>query len=113
MLVPAPLPASLMQHHSDTPRDHRIDGAGMSHNISDKEWKMLVAASGGYCAFPRCDLNLVQPGTNQDSAAFLGEAAHIVADSRQGPRGRSEMSDADRDKHTNLILLCGMHHKLI
>ena len=85
----------------------------MSRNIPDREWKMLAATSGGYCAFPGCDLHLVAPGADQDDAAFLGEAAHIVADSRQGPRGRSEMSDEDRDKHTNLILFCGVHHKLI
>lgn len=90
-----------------------INGAGLSGDISEREWKLLATASGGYCAFPGCDLNLVEPGTDQDKAAFLGQAAHVIGDSRQGPRGRSEMSEEDRDKHTNLILLCGTHHKLI
>ena len=54
-----------------------------------------------------------EPGNTDDDAAFLGEMAHIVADSRQGPRGVSPMSDEDRDKHTNLLLLCGDHHKTI
>ncbi len=85
----------------------------MSRSITDKEWKMLISASGGYCAFPGCDQHLAESSTAQDGGSFLGQAAHIIADSRQGPRGRSELSDQDRDKHTNLILLCGVHHKLI
>lgn len=85
----------------------------MSRSITDRDWKILTAASGGCCAFPNCEQLLVVPGTETDDSAFLGQAAHIVAASRQGPRGRSDLSEADRDKHTNLILLCGVHHKLI
>lgn len=39
--------------------------------------------------------------------------AHIVADSRQGPRGNSTVPDADRNKYPNLILLCTDHHTII
>jgi hypothetical protein len=85
----------------------------MSRNIPDKEMKALIALSGGVCAFPGCNQRLVEPGNTKDDAAFLGEMAHIIADSRQGPRGDSPMSDEDRDKHTNLLLLCGDHHKTI
>jgi hypothetical protein len=85
----------------------------MRQNIPEKEVKALIALSGGVCAFPGCNKRLVQPGTKDDDAAFLGEMAHIIADSRQGPRGDSPMSDEDRDKHTNLLLLCGDHHKTI
>jgi hypothetical protein len=85
----------------------------MSRNIPDKEMKTLIALSGGVCAFPGCNKLLVEPGNPDDDAAFLGEMAHIIADSRQGPRGDSPMSDEDRDKHTNLLLLCGDHHKTI
>ena len=85
----------------------------MSRNIPDKEMKALIALSGGVCAFPGCNKRLLEPGNAADDAAFLGEMAHIVADSRQGPRGVSPMSDEDRDKHTNLVLLCGDHHTII
>ncbi len=85
----------------------------MSRNIPDKEMKALIALSGGVCAFPGCNRRLVEPGNADDGAAFLGEMAHIVGDSRQGPRGDSPMPDEDRDKHTNLLLLCGDHHKVI
>jgi hypothetical protein len=85
----------------------------MSRNIPEKESKALIALSGGVCAFPGCPKRLVEPGNASDDAAFLGEMAHIIADSRQGPRGVSPMSDEDRDKHTNLVLLCGDHHTII
>jgi len=82
-------------------------------SIPQKEIKALCALSGGVCAFPGCGRSLMEPCTKDDDAAFLGEVAHIVADSRQGPRGNSPLSDEDRDKHPNLILLCGDHHKII
>ena len=82
-------------------------------SIPDKEMKALLALSGGVCAFPNCPTRLVEPGNAADDAAFLGEMAHIVGDSRQGPRGDFPMTDDDRDKHTNLLLLCGDHHKTI
>jgi hypothetical protein len=85
----------------------------MSRTIPDKEVKALIALSGGVCAFLGCNKRLLEPGTAADPAAFLGEMAHIVADSRQGPRGRSPMTDEERDRHTNLLLLCGDHHKTI
>jgi len=58
-------------------------------SIPQKEVKALCALSGGVCAFPGCGRSLVEPGTEDDDATFLGEIAHIVADSRQGPRGNS------------------------
>jgi hypothetical protein len=82
-------------------------------NIPEKEMKALIALSGNMCAFPGCATQLVIPGNDGDDAAFLGEMAHIIGDSHQGPRGDSPMSDEDRDKHNNLLLLCGDHHKTI
>jgi hypothetical protein len=76
----------------------------------DKEWKIVLARSGGVCAFLGCGETLTKPGTDQDEAAFIGEVAHIVSDSRQGPRGDVELSDEDRDKHPNLVLFCQNCH---
>ena len=84
----------------------------MSRNIPDKEMKTLIALPVA-SELPGCDKRLVEPANGDDDAAFLGEMAHIVADSRQGPRGDSPMSAEDRDEHTNLLLLCGDHHKTI
>lgn len=79
-------------------------------NPSSKEWKILLARSGGVCAFPGCGKALIESGNDQDEDAFIGEVAHIVADSRQGPRGDEEMTDTDRDRHPNLVLLCQNCH---
>ncbi|MCC9602873.1 hypothetical protein LOC67_20175 [Stieleria sp. JC731] len=78
--------------------------------IPDKEWKIVLARSGGVCAMPGCDKQLVEPGNEADEAAFIGERAHIVGQSRQGPRGDVEMSEEDRDKHGNILLLCQNCH---
>src|SRR5215211_6156641 len=69
--------------------------------------------SGNVCAFPGCDRRLVEPGTNTDDPAVLGEMAHIVGEKRRGPRGADEMPPSERNSHANLVLLCGDHHKLI
>lgn len=88
-------------------------GGTVSRNIPPKEIKLLCLQSGGVCAFSGCGRSLIQPGTLQDDPTVLGEIAHIVADSRQGPRGTAALTEEERDKHTNLILLCGDHHKII
>ena len=85
----------------------------MSPNISQGEMKLLFAQSGGLCAFPGCGRSLVEPGSLTDGPVLVGEIAHIVAESRQGPRGRVPLADSDRNKHTNLILFCPDHHKII
>ncbi len=47
-------------------------------------------------------------------AINVGEAAHIVAAERQGPRGREAIDEADRDKRaSNRILLCPTHHTVV
>src|SRR5262245_47427316 len=77
------------------------------------EQKLLCLRSGNLCAFPNCGRSLVIDGPTSNQPVITGEIAHIVADSRQGPRGISPMSDEDRDRHPNLILLCQEHHTLI
>lgn len=85
----------------------------MSRSIPQSEIKILFAQSGGVCAFPACARSLIEPGTSTDGPVVVGEIAHIVADSRQGPRGREPLSEADLNRHTNLILVCPDHHKII
>lgn len=79
----------------------------------EKEMKILFAKSGNLCAFPKCGTRLVEPGTADDDPAVSGEIAHIVADSRQGPRGDFPLNDEERNKHPNLILLCSHHHRSV
>src|ERR1700730_6932395 len=82
-------------------------------HIPDRELKLLFLYSGNVCAFPACDKSLVEPGTLEDRPAVIGDTAHIVASSRQGPRGEDPLSDEDRDKYENLILLCTEHHTIV
>lgn len=81
--------------------------------IPDREWKVLLLRSGNRCAFSGCPHRLVADATESDPGAFLAEAAHIVADSRQGPRGRVPLTPEERNQANNLLLLCREHHKLI
>src|SRR5437868_1229307 len=81
--------------------------------IAPAQWKVLLAESGGICAFRGCNRHLIANDTADDQATFTGEIAHIVADSRQGPRGDDPMDDETRNRASNLLILCGDHHKVI
>lgn len=47
------------------------------------------------------------------SKTTVGEIAHIVAKSLDGPRGRNPLPVEERDDYNNLILLCPTHHKIV
>ncbi len=79
---------------------------------SPSEQKALALQSGNLCAFPKCDNSLIKQGPGGESV-IVGEIAHIVGDSRQGPRGRSVLTDKERDLADNLIYLCEGCHKLV
>lgn len=82
-------------------------------SVSPGQARIVYVNSGGVCAFPTCGQELAALDTEGDTSSFIGEIAHIVADSRQGPRGDCPMSDEDRDKHPNLVLLCRNCHKKV
>ena len=81
--------------------------------ISLKTHKMLWGRSGNMCAFPECGRFLVADETLTDDPSIVGEEAHIVAQKKDGPRGKSDLTGEQRDKYNNLILLCSIHHKII
>lgn len=76
------------------------------------EQKLLALRSGNVCAFRGCTERLITDGPHGDST-LTGEVAHVIADSRQGPRGDSSLTDAERDKADNLVYLCEKHHKVV
>jgi hypothetical protein len=82
-------------------------------DIPRKERDLVLLASGGRCAFPGCNRPLIVDCTANDGATTIGEIAHIVASSDIGPRASKKMPGAERNKSTNLILLCEPHHKTI
>jgi hypothetical protein len=75
--------------------------------------RMLLQRSGNVCAFPDCRLLLTTPGPPDNPVIVLGEIAHIVAESPNGPRGDSPLTAEERNQYPNLILLCNQHHQLI
>ncbi len=75
--------------------------------------KRILLECGGVCTFPGCSRSLVSPDSPTESGAVLAEIAHIVADSREGPRGDVGLSEDQRNQHDNLIALCPDHHKVI
>jgi hypothetical protein len=87
---------------------------GRRSDLPDPELKLLYAESGNCCAFPGCGEILTRIDASTGEAVNLGEAAHIVATQRQGPRGRQPVDENERDRRaSNRILLCPTHHTLI
>jgi hypothetical protein len=71
--------------------------------------KQLFAVSGNRCAFPGCNLPLVDPA----NGTVLGEICHIKARSPDGPRYDPVQVDEERHAFGNLLLLCPAHHKIV
>ena len=80
-------------------------------SISLKTHKILWGRAANRCAI--CQMELVMDASETDDESVVGEACHIVAHSPDGPRGESDLTQEQRDKYSNLILLCNVHHKQI
>lgn len=80
-------------------------------NISESELKILFARSGNLCAFPGCQTPVIaQEG---DELKPIAEMAHMIAYGDSGPRADPRLSLEERNKATNLILLCPTHHSIV
>lgn len=79
--------------------------------VTDKDIKLLWGRSGGRCSICRCKLSYEASASSD--VVPLGEQAHIVARSPDGPRGASVLALVERDSYHNLILLCPTDHTLI
>lgn len=77
--------------------------------ISQLALKILWARSGGLCAFPGCNQELICK-TSKD---IIGHMCHIVAQSPKGPRGNANIPQNEIDSDSNIILLCPTHHRII
>lgn len=71
-------------------------------------FKRLFALCGNRCAFPECSAPIAE-----ESGTITGEICHINAASPGGPRFDPAQSDGERHAASNLILLCGRHHKIV
>ena len=83
-------------------------------SIASKDLKLLLQKSGNRCAFPDCGELLIHVDPdNVDEKTILSNIAHIVAQSEDGPRGHYALSLDERDKESNLLLLCEKHHTIV
>ena len=80
--------------------------------IPDRTKRLLWSRSGGYCQNPECTRELFAFFEN-GNVVSLGELAHVIGESKQGPRGKGNLSQSRRDGHENIILLCPTCHTLI
>jgi hypothetical protein len=86
----------------------------VARRINEKTIKIVWARAGGICSYPGCYKSLIlSPESPGDPHAVLGEMAHIVGRSEDGPRGKGSFRGADRDGPENLLLLCTDHHTLV
>lgn len=77
--------------------------------ISESDAKILWGRAAGICSNPNCrrDLTVV---LEQEESYNIGEMAHIIARSPEGPRG---ISAGGSNEYANHILLCPTCHKTI
>lgn len=73
--------------------------------------RKLFAESAGTCLF--CNTSLFTERRIGGSSLPIAERAHVVAHSRKGPRGNSQMSNGDRSTPTNIVLLCPTCHTIV
>jgi hypothetical protein len=70
--------------------------------------KRLFALSKNQCAFPQCNLPIVEEG-----GTVTGIVCHIKARSEKGPRFDPSQTDEERHGFENLVLMCSRHSKII
>jgi HNH endonuclease len=75
---------------------------------SEKTIKALFARSGNICAFPGCQIPIIDDGD-----IVIGEICHICAKEKGGSRYDLDQTEIEQHSLDNLILLCGNHHKVI
>ncbi len=73
---------------------------------------LLFTVAGGRCEFDNCNRYLLQHHVTHCGGNFA-EMAHIVAFKPVGPRGTADLSRAELNDISNLMLLCPICHKLI
>lgn len=74
---------------------------------------MLWGRSAHRCNFPDCRLELFVDETSTDDTSLIGEICHIVAREPGHARGDSPLTREERDRYSNLILLCRNHHEVV
>ena len=83
----------------------------MARSVPQGTERALFASSGGRCA--RCFRRIIEGQETSDDISVIGEIAHIRGKKSGSPRYDSNMSDYERDRYDNLIVLCANCHKIV
>jgi len=81
-----------------------------SRSYSQTTLKILFALSRNECAEPNCTNPVILAKTEYDKEAVSAQIAHIYAINDDGPRGKPNLTQENRNHHRNLLLLCPTHH---
>lgn len=81
-----------------------------SRSYSQTTLKILFALSRNECAEPSCTNPVILAKTEYDEEAVSAQIAHIYAINDDGPRGKPNLTQEERNHHGNLLLLCPTHH---
>lgn len=71
----------------------------------------LFADSGGYCANPGCWEEIFKKFDTE--VIHIAEIAHIISAGDKGPRADIRLTDEERSRYENLVLLCPNCHTMI
>ncbi|MER8639190.1 HNH endonuclease signature motif containing protein [Mesorhizobium sp. M1365] len=85
----------------------------LKRKYSGKTLKVLFALSGNKCARPGCNNPIIKAATGQSMELVVGQIAHIIALSDEGPRGKVGLTDMELNEPSNLILLCPTDHVIV
>lgn len=83
----------------------------MARKYPPADIKILYGRAAGRCSFTECKIDLILNNTKKDKAKQIGNIAHIIAHSADGPRGDSDCEELDC--YDNWILLCPTHHDMV
>jgi len=76
--------------------------------MNQKDIKLLWGRAANRCAI--CRIELSQDKQAITASFTLGEQAHIVGEKDDAARGKSQLTDEQRNSYHNIILLCPNHH---
>lgn len=79
--------------------------------MKEKDIKLLWGRAANRCSMPGCRKELSHDNKNIELSSYtLGEQAHIIGEKEGAPRGKSLLTESERNSYHNLILLCPTHH---
>lgn len=79
----------------------------LNRNYDQKTLGLLWGKSGGICAYPNCENELIIKTLDE----IVGHICHIVG--LKGPRSDSNFPKDKLNKYENLVLMCRHHHGII